>query len=302
MLADTLLLVRPAAFGFNVETAASNGFQPSLLPVETNLQTTVLAEFETVVALLNAAGIQLLILNDSPEPAKPDAIFPNNWFSTHPEGKLFLYPMATANRRTEVRTDWIDQLAMLGKTAIKEIIDLREETPTGDYLEGTGSLILDPAHRQIFMNRSLRSDAATAAKVAAKLGYSLWVFDAFGSDDQPVYHTNVLLAIAPDLIIGCLDTIPEGAEKQAAVQALQAGNRPVLTISRTQMDHFAGNVLFVQNKTGEKFGIISQGGWDSLNETQQMLFRQYYQPLCFHIPTIERIGGGSARCMVAELY
>jgi hypothetical protein len=302
MLANTLLLVRPAAFGFNAQTAASNGFQQTQTMSAEAAQKQALAEFDEVVHTLRSAGIQVLVVNDHAEPPKPDAIFPNNWFSTHPDGRLFLYPMATENRRTEVRLDWLNQLEALGKTKPQKQIDLRAFAGADEYLEGTGSLIIDPAHQQLFMNRSVRSHTQLAQIVAAELGYKLYTFDAFDSQGQPIYHTNVLLAISPQLAIFCPEVVPEGDEKEAMLRALNTPDRVVMDISRQQLAQFAGNVLFVTNLKDEKFGIISRSGWNSLTLGQQTVFSHYFTPLCLDIPTIEQIGGGSARCMVAELF
>jgi len=302
MLANTLLLVRPATFGFNPQTAASNGFQNISALSNTEAQRRALIEFDEVVTLLRLVGIQVLVVVDNAQPPKPDAIFPNNWFSTHTDGQLLIYPMATENRRTEVRLDWFDKLKELGKKPPETLIDLRIIAEEHEFLEGTGSLVLDPSHQQIFMNRSLRSHQKLAQEVANVLGYKLLCFDAFDKAGHPIYHTNVLLALSPQLAIFCPEVVSEGDEKVALLHALNAADRIVLEISRAQMDQFAGNVLFVSNVKGEKFGIISRTGWNSLTLGQQTVFFHFFQPLFLDIPTIEQIGGGSARCMLAELF
>lgn len=302
MLANTLLLVRPAAFGFNAQTAVSNGFQQTKPFAAEEAQQRALAEFDEVVSTLRSAGIQLLVLDDTPYPPKPDAIFPNNWFSTHPDGQLFVYPMATENRRAEVRLDWLNQLQGLSKNQPQKQIDLREVAEADEYLEGTGSLIIDPAHQQLFMSRSIRSQTRLAQFVADALDYKLYVFDAFDGQGRPIYHTNVLLAISPQLAIFCQKVVPEGDEKAAVLRALNTADRVVMDINRQQLAQFAGNVLFVTNVKGEKFGIISRSGWNSLTLGQQTVFSHFFTPICLDIPTIEQIGGGSARCLLAELF
>lgn len=302
MLANSLLLVRPAAFGFNPQTAESNGFQQKHDWSSTEIQKRALAEFDEVATTLQQAGIRILLVEDEVSPVKPDAIFPNNWFSTHPRGLLFLYPMATENRRTEVRLDWLPQLESVKKKQPEKIIDLREMAGENEFLEGTGSLIIDPAHRHIFMSRSLRSQEKLAQVVAQNLGYNLLSFDALDESGNPIYHTNVLLAVSPQLAIFCAEVVPEGDEKAAILRALNTTERVLLEISRKQMAHFAGNVLFVTNRKGEKYGIISRTGWKSLSLGQQTVFSHFFTPICLDIPTIEQIGGGSARCMLAELF
>lgn len=302
MLANTLLLVRPAAFGFNAQTAVSNGFQQTKPLAAEETQLRALAEFDEVVSTLRSADIQLLVLDDTTYPPKPDAIFPNNWFSTHPAGQLFVYPMATENRRAEVRLDWLNQLQGLGKKPPQKQIDLREVAEADEYLEGTGSLIIDPAHQQLFMSRSIRSQTRLAQCVADALDYKLCVFDALDGQGRPIYHTNVLLAISPQLAIFCPEVVPEGDEKAAVLRALNTADRVVMDINRQQLAQFAGNVLFVTNVKGEKFGIISRSGWNSLTLGQQTVFSHFFTPICLDIPTIEQIGGGSARCMLAELF
>lgn len=302
MLATTLLLVRPAAFGFNPQTAVSNGFQNALQLSAVAAQQRALAEFDDTVQLLRLVGLELLILIDPALPSKPDAIFPNNWFSTHPDGKLIIYPMATENRRAEVRFDWLNELEALGKMRPSSTFDLRTIAKENEFLEGTGSLIIDPGHAQIFMNRSIRSNERLAQEVANKLGYRLICFDAFDPRGQAIYHTNVLLAISPQLVIFCSEVVPDSDEKEALLRALNLGERVVLEITQAQMNQFAGNVLFVKNKAGERFGIISRTGWNSLTLGQQTVFSHFFTPICLDIPTIEQIGGGSARCMLAELF
>lgn len=302
MLANTLLLVRPAAFGFNPQTAASNGFQQAQTLSVAEVQNRVLLEFEEVVLTLQTAGIRLLVLDDTAYPPKPDAIFPNNWFSTHPDGSVFLYPMATPNRQAEVRIDWLNQLEQLGKKQAIALIDLRAIAVENQFLEGTGSLIIDPANQQLFMSRSIRSQEPLAQKVADTLGLKLFCFDAFDSSGNAIYHTNVLLAISPQLVIFCSEVVPDGPEKDSIFRALNTPDRVLLEINQKQMAEFAANVLFVTNDKGEKYGIISRLGWNSLTLGQQTVFSHFFTPICLDIPTIEQIGGGSARCMLAELF
>lgn len=296
-LASRVLLVRPAAFGFNVATASSNYFQEDTHA--TNLSAQALKEFDGVVSILEANKIQTTVLNDAPLPPKPDAIFPNNWFSTHAGGGMVLYAMEAPNRRDEITHMHIDALAQMGYHLIE---DLREEAAQHRFLEGTGSLVFDHAQCCVVAAVSSRTDPQLAERVAALLGYQLLLVHASDANGLPVYHTNVVLSISPSLVICCFDAITE-KEKAAQLQMLlEMPERSVLSVTKAQMHAFCCNVLVVSDSEGIPCVVLSETAWNAFSIDQQKTIQAAAHPVVLHIPTIERVGGGSARCMIAELF
>ncbi len=296
-LAKRLLLMQPAAFGFNTETAASNSFQQSQMP--DHVHTLALAEFEALTQALQAAAIDFEVLRDSPEPPKPDAVFLNNWFSTHAGGKLFLYPMATPNRRAEVTAEHLSWLQAQGYTPCT---DLRNKSESEMYLEGTGSLVFDHAHRLVYANRSLRTNAHLVHEVAAALGYKAVLFEAVDRAAAPIYHTNVVLSVSPSLAIACFKALPDADEAALLAALLERNGRRVVAVSREQMESFCCNALVVANRHGQAMILLSETAWQAFTPYQQLWIAERAEPVVVAIPTIEAVGGGSVRCMLAELY
>ena len=296
-LASRVLLVRPAAFGFNAATASSNFFQEDAHA--TNLSVQALKEFDRVVSTLEANKIQATVLNDAPLPPKPDAIFPNNWFSTHAGGGMILYAMEAPNRRDEITHSHMDALAQIGYHLME---DLREEAAQHRFLEGTGSLVFDHAQRFVVAAVSSRTHPQLAERVAARLGYQLLLLNASDAKGMPVYHTNVVLSIAPTLAIVCFEAIST-KEKAAQLQMLlEIPGRSVLSVSKAQMHAFCCNVLVVSDSSGMPCVVLSETAWNAFSSDQQKTIQAAARPVILHIPTIERVGGGSARCMLAELF
>lgn len=295
-LANRLLLVQPAAFGFNAETAASNGFQQHHLPLDVHER--ALAEFHALTAALTEAEIDFEVLLDTPAPAKPDAIFPNNWFSTHEGGKLFLYPMATPNRQAEVLSEHV---AWLEKQGYTQLTDLRHHISEQKYLEGTGSLVFDHAHRLVYANHSLRTDGSLVRQVAEALGYKAVLFEAVDRAGAPIYHTNVVLSVSPQLAIACFKALPDADEAALLAALLERNGRHVVAVTREQMEAFCCNALVVANTYGKPMILLSETAWQAFTAYQQLWIAERAEPVVAAIPTIEAVGGGSVRCMVAEL-
>ncbi|MDR7130096.1 hypothetical protein J2X69_002443 [Algoriphagus sp. 4150] len=300
----TVLMVRPANFGFNPQTAENNFYQQPDTRSSLEINALVQKEFDAFVSMLRDQGINVLVEEDTPEPIKLDAIFPNNWFSTHPDGKLILYPMCSPNRRAERRKDLIENL-MRRRFKVEEIIDLSFFEEHNQYLEGTGSMVMDHSSKTIFACYSERTHPIPLDYLRKILGYKLVGFHAaqeIHGVSTPIYHTNVMMHIGTDLAVVCLDSISKASEKQFLQKCLTQAGKKVVPITPKQKFHFAGNMLEIGNDGGEKFTVMSETALDSLNIGQIQLIEKYSTIISPSIPTIEKLGGGSARCMMAEIF
>jgi hypothetical protein len=293
-------MIRPAAFGFNEQTAANNFFQnqPTINP-ET-LQQKVLEEFDNMAQLLVEQDIEVLVIEDTPDPPKPDAIFPNNWFCTLPSGELAIFPMYAPNRRLEKRDEILQWLTENYK--VTGVEDWSEYEAEGRFLEGTGSMVIDHDNRMIYACRSERTDTAVLEKFASTHGYTALAFGASDINGKPVYHTNVMMCIGDRFAVVCADAIPDETERIAVTQLLESTGREIIRISLEQMHAFAGNMLQLQNMRGEPFIVMSASAWNSLNPEQHAKLQSLITPLVIDIPTIEQVEGGSVRCMMAEIF
>ncbi len=294
-----LCLVEPAAFGFNAETAATNRFQQDIaLPAAA---AAARAEFAALVAALRAAGIRVCVAPDSAQPAKPDAVFPNNWVSFHADGTVVLYPMHSPVRRAERREAVIEQVKQQLGFVESRRLDLTAQEQQGRFLEGTGSLVLDRQARVAYACRSPRTDEALVRDWAQRMGYEPFLFDAATADGTPVYHTNVLLWIGANIAgLGVEWVAP--AQRAELLARLHATGKTVLPLDDVQLHAFAGNMLEVQAWSGQRHLVMSASAAASLAADQQALLRAAgCQPLVSPVPTIERLGGGSVRCMLAEV-
>ena len=245
LLASTLLMVRPAAFGFNAETAANNYFQFNPDISKKQLQQTALTEFDNMVQTLRSHDINVLVIEDTKEPVKPDAIFPNNWLSTSPDGTVAVFPMYATNRRTEKRDDILQQIAK--DFVVKDVQDWSEYEVEGRFLEGTGSMVIDYENKMIYACVSERTSLSVLEKYAATNGYQAIVFLATDKNGMPVYHTNVAMALGEGFCVLCEEAIEEEWELIAVRQLLESTDHIIIAITREQMHHFAGNMLQVKN-------------------------------------------------------
>jgi hypothetical protein len=294
---SSIFMIRPATFGFNAETSFSNAFQTA---VEVSaLQEKVWAEFDNMVAQLRMAGLAVFVFEDTPHPKKPDAVFPNNWVSLHADGTLVLYPMLAKNRRLERRMDVLEQLRH--DFIVTRLLDLTEAELENRFLEGTGSIVFDHLNKTAFACRSPRTDEKLLQQLCAALGYSPICFDAFDASGRAIYHTNVLLAIGTSLAVCCAEAIP-ASQRNAIVRHLEVGGRQLIPISQKQMASFAGNMLELADARGNKIILLSETAYQSLSTKQKACLQKHAKLLPIAIPTIEKIGGGSVRCMVAEIF
>ncbi|OGX88346.1 citrulline utilization hydrolase CtlX [Hymenobacter glacialis] len=298
-LANTVLMARPASFGFNTETADSNRYQRQLTAAGLTAQ--VLAEFDAAVATLRGRGVRVQVFDDAPEPAKPDAVFPNNWFSTHADGQLLLYPMCAPNRRSERQPELIAALAR--EFDVREVVDLSGTEQENRFLEGTGSIIFDHVHRVAYAGLSPRTDAALFEQVAEQLGYRPVAFRATDAQGQEIYHTNVMMCVGPGVAVVCLSSIADATEQAAVVASLTATGHEIVDISQEQVGRFAGNMLALEPAAGgQPLLVMSQQAHDALTPTQRQTLERHAALVPLAIPTIETVGGGSARCMLAEVF
>ena len=299
-VASTLLMVRPAAFGYNDETAANNFFQHHPCVERDRLQQKALAEFDAMVDLLRSHDVELLVLEDSKEPPKPDAIFPNNWISTSPDGKIIIYPMYAPNRRTEKRDELIDQIAR--EYVVADVQDWSEFEAEGRFLEGTGSMVIDYDHEMIYAAISERTSLSVLEKFASANGFQAIVFLATDKEGHPIYHTNVVMALGEKFAVLCEEAIEEEWELIAVKQLLESTDHTIIPITRDQLYSFAGNLLEIKNKKGESLIVLSQTAMNALRPDQIQQLQSFATLVPVAVPTIEQVEGGSVRCMLAEIF
>ncbi|TDQ16578.1 hypothetical protein DFQ04_2699 [Algoriphagus boseongensis] len=301
---SSILMVRPANFGFNPETAENNFYQQKDERSFEEIQALARKEFDGFVTLLRDQGVNVLVVEDTEMPVKTDAVFPNNWFSTHPDGKVILYPMYSPNRRLERRKDILEMLIVKGYN-LNEIIDLSFFEESEQYLEGTGSMVLDHTAKVIYACFSQRTHPIPLDYLAKIIGYRVVGFDAvqeINGETSAIYHTNVMMHVGSDLAVICLESIAKASERQLVQETLTKSGKKVIPITAKQKFNFAGNMLEVSNEGGEKFTVMSQAAYDSLTVGQIQSIEKYTTIISPSIPTIEKLGGGSARCMMAEIF
>jgi len=292
-------MIRPARFGANPETADSNRFQQG--GADAGAAEAARREFDGLVARLAAAGVKVVVAEDSPEPPKPDACFPNNWVSFHADGTVVLYPMMAPSRRAERRSEPIERLRAAG-FRIARTLDLSGWEARGEFLEGTGSLVLDRCHRVAYACRSPRTTQAALDDFAARLGYRVVAFDACGPAGLPLYHTNVMMAVGEGFSVVCAEAIPDAALRAAVLRELRdSGHEPVV-IGAAAMNGFAGNLLALRARDGSQVIAMSDAASASLPPDAHSALERHGRIVTAPIPVIERHGGGSVRCMIAEVF
>ncbi len=299
-ITNNILLIRPANFGFNTETAMSNAFQRQLTESQHNIQSKVLTEFDAFVATLKSKGVNVLVFEDTTEPLKTDAVFPNNWVTFHANGTVILYPMYAPNRRFEKRRDILQSLKQ--KFRFKEVLDLSNYEAKNLFLEGTGSIIFDHEHRVAYACLSPRTDKILFLNVCNYLRYKPIHFNAIDRTGKAIYHTNVMMCIGRQFAAICLDSISHPTERELVSQSLQNTGHEIIDISFEQMNAFAGNMLEIKTDTERSILGLSLRAFDTLTNTQKATIEKYCELVPLSIPTIETIGGGSARCMMAEVF
>ena len=296
-----LLMVRPLHFGFNEETAVNNAFQVNDSTLSTRqIAELAIKEFDDFVFVLREHGLTIIVVEDNVSIKTTDSIFPNNWFSTHSDGTLVTYPMFSKNRRLERREVIIEVLKE--NYHLFHRIHFESAERAGQYLEGTGSLILDRSNKIAYVCRSIRTDGNLLSEWAEKLGYRLGVFNAKDESGMDIYHTNVMMALGENFVIWGGDALSDVNEKTTIEKLFFETGKEIIPISRAQIAKFSGNMLAVKNEKGERLLIMSQTAYDSLSSDQINRIESFCKIVKGNIPVIEKYGGGSVRCMLAEIF
>lgn len=291
-------MVRPAQFGFNKETAQNNYFQQNV--VDGTVAEKAVKEFDAFVQLLKRNDVDVTVVQNKPDPPTPDALFPNNWFSSHITGELVLYPMYALNRRLERSPEIIEFLQR--KLNHRKLVDLTHWEKDGEFLEGTGSMVLDRHKRIAYCCRSPRTSEKVLSEFCSRMSYDAIVFDAVDKEGNPIYHTNVMMSIGLQIAIVCFESIREEIERKKVTAALTAAGKIIVDISLEQVTHFAGNMLEVKSRNGTPLMIMSSSARNALTLTQETTISTFNRIIAPDLQTIETVGGGSARCMLAEIF
>ena len=299
---DTVLMIEPIAFGFNAETAKNNYFQVEQKGFDTQFK--ALSEFKAFVEKLRSKGINVITIKDTLDPHTPDSIFPNNWVSFHKDGRVVVYPMFASNRRVERREDIIETIKEQG-FEVAEIDDWSFPETQGHFLEGTGSMIFDHDNKIAYGSVSLRLDENLFREFCEKYGFTPIVFHSFqtvGEERLPIYHTNVMMCVADKFVVICLDCIDDELERSKVIETIKNSGKEIIEISEEQMQQFAGNMLQVKGKDNKRYLIMSNSAHQSLTKAQIHKIEEHCEILSSSLDTIEACGGGSARCMMAEVF
>ncbi len=301
---STVFMVRPAAFGFNAETARDNLYQKTDKRPAALIQELAIKEFDHFVQLLREKDIQVIVVEDTPEPVKPDAVFSNNWFSTHPDGRLVLYPICSPVRRKERRKNLVSTLSEKG-FKVEEIVDLTFFEEDKQYLESTGSLVMDRINKRVYACLAQRTHPVPLAYFCRLMGFEMTSFKASYLKDGasiPIYHTNFMMHLGTNLAVICLDSLEKKAKKREVQKRLEESGRKIVPISIHQHFSFTGNMLELHNEKGQHFTVMSQTALGSLKDGQRQVIEKYTEIIAADLPTFEKWGGGSARCMLAEIF
>lgn len=301
-ITKNILMIEPVSFNYNAETALNNYFQKNDANFsKPQIQKKALEEFNNFVKLLRSKQVNVHVIKDTIHPLTPDSIFPNNWISFHSNGEVLIYPMFANNRRLERRTEIIEQLQ--NEYFVSEVKSLVHYEDKSIFLEGTGSMILDRTNKICYASISLRTNKSIVLDFCDQLNYKPVLFNSFQDVDGkrlPIYHTNVMMCVASDFAIVCLDAIDSQDEKNSVINSLITTNKEIIQISELQANKFAGNMLQVQGD--KKYLIMSESAFKTLSEEQIQKIESYCSILYSDLKTIEKFGGGSARCMMAEIF
>ncbi|MDA1009720.1 MAG: arginine deiminase-related protein [Bacteroidetes bacterium] len=303
-ITNNILMIQPVSFRYNEQTAVNNYYQQVLDNLsDEQTQEKALLEFNNLVELLKNVGVNVIVIEDTKKPDTPDSIFPNNWVSFHADGTVGLYPMCAQNRRAERREDIFDTLVDEYGFKIKEIKDFSEFEEHDKYLEGTGSMVLDREHKICYAAISIRTDEIAVMQFCEEFGYRPVCFTANQSVNEErvaIYHTNVMMCVADKFVVICLDTIDDIDERKHVVETLTETGKEIIEITQAQNHRFAGNMLQVM---GDKpYLVMSNSAFSSLNNKQKKTIEKYCPIIYSSLDTIEACGGGSARCMMAEVF
>jgi hypothetical protein len=293
-----LLMIQPVQFEFNPETAVNNAFQ--VAGSEDAAQERAVVEFDGFVQLLRKEGVDVTVVRDSPEPHTPDSIFPNNWISFHEDGTVCLYPMFAPNRRKERKPDVLEIIEK--NFQVRKTVDFTYYEQNDLFLEGTGSMVLDRDKKIAYACLSPRTSKKVLQVFCDQMGYQAVSFHSVDGQGQAIYHTNVMMCVADRYIVICLDSLSQREEKEEVVAAIRNSGKDLVDITPEQMNHFAGNMLQVENNKKQKLLVMSTQAFESLTAKQIKKLSSYNRIIHSGLSTIETNGGGSARCMMAEIH
>ncbi len=299
---DTILMIRPAAFAYDEGTASTNRFQKAPDADPDLVHQEALEEFSMVKERLEQWGIEVMVFDDGPDPPKPNAVFPNNWISFHEDGSVVLYPMLDESRQRERRTDIPERIEAESRFRVRRTIDLSADEAQGIALEGTGSIVFDREERIAYACRSPRTDIPLFERICERLGYSPVSFNAFDEKGDPIYHTNVMLALGAGFAILCEECVEDPMERSMLRLQLQESGKELIPIDREQLKAFAGNAYQLRAPDGKELVLFSQRACDSLTEAQLRRIESYSAVECLPVGRIEEAGGGSVRCMMAGIF
>lgn len=301
-LASAVLMIKPVRFQSNPLTAASNRFQGRNTSSPEQQQIDSVAEFDGLRRVLEENGVKVVQFDDTLEPHTPDSVFPNNWVSFHADGTVVLYPMEAPNRRPERRLEIIEQLVTDHRYQVRQLTDLTQHEDKGQFLEGTGSLVLDRVNHIAYACLSSRTNIDALGDFAQRLDYEIVAFDALDSDDAPIYHTNVLMNVGEELAVICADVIAREDQRKAVLQSLNSTGHEVVLLSFAQLEAFAGNMLELRSSSGERLIAMSEQARNSLDDEQLSKIEASARIISAPIDKIESSAGGSVRCMLAEIH
>jgi len=303
-ITNTILMVRPVAFRMNEETAVNNFFQEKLQLKNEEINKKAQEEFDSFVKKLEAVGVNVVVVNDKKELDTPDSIFPNNWVSFHQDGTAVVYPMFAENRRRERRMDFFEELESKG-FKINEVLDYTKAEEEDIFLEGTGSMILDRENQKAYCALSPRADEDLLIEFCEDMEFTPLIFSAYQDVDgkrKLIYHTNVMMCVADEFAVICLDCIDDKKERNNVKRHLKEDGKEIIEITETQIHEFAGNMLQLKGANDKKYLVMSTTAHKSLTKDQIRRIEKHCEILSSDISTIETCGGGSARCMIAEVF
>ena len=296
-----IMMVRPKNFGFNPDTAESNAYQQTLSELSANdVQQKALREFDVFVNILREAGVTVTVIEDLEHPVTPDALFPNNWISFHVQGKIILYPIMAPSRRNEIRMDIPDYF--IKENSSIQLIDLSPLAEEGKFLEGTGSMIMDRVNNIAYASHSDRIHEEVFDLFCKQIGCEGIFFHAVDANEHPIYHTNVMMALGSSFVVICEESILDQKERATLRASFKRTGHEVVPITQEQVAKFAGNMLEVRDDKGEIHIVMSKRAFDSLNDDQIQTLERHGKLLVIPIDIIEVYGGGSVRCMMAEVF
>ena len=303
-ITNTILMIRPVQFRMNEQTAVNNYFMEDIDLHVNTINLKAQQEFDTFVAILRAKGIEVIVIEDTLDPDTPDSIFPNNWISFHSDGTVVIYPMFAENRRKERREDILDILEANG-FLIENVVDYTSAEEEGLFLEGTGSILMDRVNQKVYCALSDRAHEELVIEFCEDFNCTPVIFTAYQSVNGarlPIYHTNVMMCMGETYAVICLDSIDDKKERKDVIDHLKKNGKEIIEITEEQMHHFAGNMLQVEGPSGERYLIMSSAAYGSLRPDQIRKLEKYNPIVHSPLDTIETCGGGSARCMMAEVF